>query len=91
MPTLGDASITVLQDKHCSRNRINSSTSQQANSFNVKSRHKNDAARRLYWERFIYSVFTKDTLDEKGQARDTSTYVTFNALNSTKNFPVAAG
>ena len=42
-------------------------------------------------ERFIYSVFTKDTLDEKGQARNTSTPVTFNALNSTKNSPVAAG
>jgi len=42
-------------------------------------------------ERFIYSVFTKDTLDEKGQARDTSTHVTFNALKSTKNSPVAAG
>jgi hypothetical protein len=44
-----------------------------------------------YNQRFIYSVFTKDTLDEKGQARDTSTQVTFNALNSTKNSPVAAG
>ena len=42
-------------------------------------------------ERFIYCVFTKDTLDEKGQARDTSTHVTFNGLNSTKNSPVAAG
>ena len=42
-------------------------------------------------QRFIYSVFTKDTLDEKGQARDTSTHVTFNALNSTKNSPLAAG
>ena len=42
-------------------------------------------------KRFIYSVLTKDTLDEKGQARDTSTHVTFNALNSTKNSPVAAG
>ena len=36
----------------------------------------------LIHERFIYSVFTKDTLDEKGQARDTGTHVTFNALNS---------
>jgi len=27
-------------------------------------------------ERFIYSVFTKDTLDEKGQARDTRVHVT---------------
>jgi len=27
-------------------------------------------------ERLIYSVFTKDTLDEKGQARDTRVYVT---------------
>ena len=42
-------------------------------------------------QRFIYSVFTKDTLDEKGQPRNTSTHVTFNALNSTKNFLVAAG
>ena len=42
-------------------------------------------------ERFIYSVFTEDTLDEKGQARNTSTHVTFNALNSTKNSPVASG
>jgi len=42
-------------------------------------------------ERFIYSVFTKDMLDEKGQARNTSTHVTFNALNSTKNSPVVAG
>ena len=42
-------------------------------------------------ERFNYSVFTKDTLDEKGQARNTSTHVTFNALSSTKNSPVAAG
>jgi hypothetical protein len=46
---------------------------------------------RAHNQRFIYSVFTKDTLDEKGQARDTSTHVTFNALNSTKNSPVAAG
>ena len=45
----------------------------------------------LCMQRFIYSVFTKDTLDEKAQARDTSTHVTFNALNSTKNSPVAAG
>ena len=43
-----------------------------------------------YNQRFIHSVFTKDTLDEKGQARDTSTHVSFNALNST-NSPVAAG
>jgi len=42
-----------------------------------------------YNQRFIYSVFTKDTLDEKGQTRDTSTHVTFNVLNSTKNSPVA--
>ena len=27
-------------------------------------------------ERFIYSVFTKDTLDEKGQARDSRAHVT---------------
>ena len=27
-------------------------------------------------KRFIYSVFTKDTLDEKGQARDTRVHVT---------------
>jgi len=27
-------------------------------------------------QQFIYSVFTKDTLDEKGQARDTSVHVT---------------
>ena len=33
-------------------------------------------------QRFIYSVFTKDMLDEKGQARDTITHVTFNDLNS---------
>ena len=46
---------------------------------------------RAHNQRFIYPVFTKDTLDEKGQARDTSTHVTFNALNSTKNSPVAAG
>jgi len=46
---------------------------------------------RAHNQRFIYSVFTKDTLDEKGQARDTSKHVTFNALNSTKNSPVAAG
>ena len=45
----------------------------------------------LSTERFIYSVFTKDSLDEKGQARDKSTHVTFNALNSTKKTPVAAG
>jgi len=38
-----------------------------------------------YNQRFIYSVFTKVTFDEKGQARDTSTLVTFNAPNSTKN------
>jgi len=36
---------------------------------------------RLPWcppnsERFIYSAFTKDTLDEKGQARDTKVHVT---------------
>jgi len=46
---------------------------------------------RAHNQRFIYSVFTKDTLDEKGQPRDTSTHVTFNTLNSTKNSPVAAG
>ena len=34
---------------------------------------------------------SQNTLDEKGQPRDTSTHVTFNALNSTKNSPVAAG
>ena len=45
----------------------------------------------VYFERFIYSVFTKDTLDENGQARDTSAHVTFNALNSTKNSLIAAG
>ena len=45
----------------------------------------------LQEERFIYSVFTKDTLDEKGQPRYTSTHVTFNTLNWTKNSPVAAG
>ena len=45
----------------------------------------------LQYKRFIYSVLTKDTLDEKGQARNTSTHVTFNGLNSTKNSPVAAG
>ena len=39
-----------------------------------------------YNQRFIYSVFTKDTLDEKGQARDTSTHVTFNALKLDKEF-----
>jgi len=38
-------------------------------------------------ERFIYSVFTKDTLDEKGQARDTSTHVTFNTLKLDKDLP----
>jgi len=27
-------------------------------------------------QRFIYSVFTKDTLDEKGQAGDTGVHVT---------------
>ena len=27
-------------------------------------------------KRLIYSVFTKDKLDEKGQARDTSPHVT---------------
>ena len=27
-------------------------------------------------QRFIYSVFTKDTSDEKGQARDTKVHVT---------------
>ena len=31
-------------------------------------------------------MFTKDTLDEKGQARDTSTHVTFNALKLDKEF-----
>ena len=36
-------------------------------------------------------MYTKDTLDEKGQARNTSTHVTFNALNSTKDSPVASG
>jgi len=51
----------------------------------------NTAVEQELIKRFIYSVFTKDTLDEKGQARDTSTHVTFNALNSTKNSPVAAG
>jgi len=30
----------------------------------------------LRGQRFIYSVFTKDTLDEKGQARDTRVHVT---------------
>ena len=39
---------------------------------------------RAHNQRFIYSVFTKDTLDEKGQARDTSTHVTFNALKLDK-------
>ena len=29
-----------------------------------------------YNQRFIYSVFTKDTLDEKGDARDTRVHVT---------------
>ena len=29
----------------------------------------------------IYSVFTKDTLDEKGQARDTRVHVTLMLLN----------
>jgi len=29
-----------------------------------------------YNQRFIYSVFTEDTLDEKGQARDTRVHVT---------------
>ena len=29
-----------------------------------------------YNQRFICSVFTKDTLDEKGQARDTRVHVT---------------
>jgi len=29
-----------------------------------------------YFQRFIYSVFTKDTLDEKGQTRDTRVHVT---------------
>ena len=28
------------------------------------------------YQRFMYSVFTKDTLDEKGQARDTKVHVT---------------
>jgi len=28
------------------------------------------------YKRFIYFVFTKDTLDEKGQARDTRVHVT---------------
>ena len=31
-------------------------------------------------ERFISGVFTKDTSEEMGQARDTSTHVTFYAL-----------
>jgi len=30
----------------------------------------------IYDERFIYSMFTKDTLDEKAQARDTRVHVT---------------
>jgi len=29
-----------------------------------------------YNQRFIYSMFTEDTLDEKGQARDTRVHVT---------------
>jgi len=32
---------------------------------------------RAHNQRFIYSVFTKDTLDEKGQARDTRVNVKF--------------
>ena len=31
---------------------------------------------RAHNQRFIYSVFTTDTLDEKGQARDTRVHVT---------------
>jgi len=46
---------------------------------------------RAHNQRFIYSVFTKDTLDKWGQAGDANTHITFNALNSTKNSPVAAG
>jgi len=57
---------------------------------NMKKR-SNLLTRRSLIQRFIYSVFTKDTLDEKGQVRDTSTNVTFNTQNSTKNSPVAAG
>jgi len=41
--------MLVYQDKHCSRNRMSSSTSKQTNSFKVKTRHKNDVVRRLYW------------------------------------------
>ena len=40
-------------------------------------------------KQFIYSVYTKDTLNEKGQARDTRVHVHFNAPNWTKNRPVA--
>jgi len=38
-----------------------------------------------YNQRFIWGVFTKDTSEEMGQARDTSTPVTFNVLNSTNS------
>ena len=35
-----------------------------------------------YNQRFIYSVFTKDTLDEKGQARDTKYLDTVNVKHT---------
>jgi len=34
-------------------------------------------------QRFISGVFTKDTSEDMGQARDTITHLIFNALNST--------
>jgi len=42
-----------------------------------------------FWQ-FIYSMYIKDMLDEKGQARDTRVHVkTLLLLNLMKNRPVA--
>jgi len=78
--------------KNCKRTseKKNNQTQLKTTGRNVEGEEKNNRQASEKYEKRS-ALVAKDTLDEKGQARDTSTHVTFNALNSTKNSPVAAG